>query len=55
MGRYKVEAHSRSGVPFTVGRRDNTKDAIKIAELHRLTTNLRAKIFDTKEKKYLAY
>lgn len=54
-GRYKVESQSRSGVPYTVGRDDCTKSAIKLAEMIRLTTGIRSRIYDTQAKKYLTY
>ena len=54
-GRYQVQAKSLCGAPYTVGCDDTTKGAIKIAELYRLNTRFRARIYDKQEKKYLAY
>lgn len=55
IGRFKVMAKSLCGAPYTVGSDDTTKGAIKIAELYRLNTRFRARIFDRMEKKFLAY
>lgn len=54
-GRYRVMAKSLCGAPYIVGSDDSTKNAIKIAEFYRLSSRFRARIFDAKEKKFLAY
>lgn len=48
-------AKSLCGAPYIVGSDDSTRNAIKIAELYRMSSRFRARIFDAKEKKFLAY
>ena len=55
VGRYEVQAKSLCGAPYTVGSDDTPRGAIRIAELYRLNSRFRARIFDRVERKFLAY